>query len=188
MQRHVRNIHNKEKPFKCPLCERCFGQQTNLDRHLKKHETDGPIVADSPVNEPDLDDKDESYFSEIRNFIGKATSVQHPHSPFHSDMKREFAIEQLVGRNDAKLDDTLEDDIEDDVDENVECSDDEMMLDYEEDEEEPQEPLFLKGDNRLTNNNNVDKDVNDSFDNTKHPDELDDEIQNTKQDSRSLVY
>jgi hypothetical protein len=36
----VRNIHHKEKPFKCPLCERCFGQQTNLDRHLKKHEAE----------------------------------------------------------------------------------------------------------------------------------------------------
>ena len=23
------------------MCERCFGQQTNLDRHLKKHEMDG---------------------------------------------------------------------------------------------------------------------------------------------------
>ena len=34
----MRNIHNKEKPFKCHLCNRCFGQQTNLDRHLKKHE------------------------------------------------------------------------------------------------------------------------------------------------------
>ncbi|MEQ2174295.1 hypothetical protein GOODEAATRI_006374 [Goodea atripinnis] len=39
LQRHIRNIHNKEKPFKCHLCDRCFGQQTNLDRHLKKHET-----------------------------------------------------------------------------------------------------------------------------------------------------
>ncbi len=27
--------------LRCPLCERCFGQQTNLDRHLKKHEMDG---------------------------------------------------------------------------------------------------------------------------------------------------
>lgn len=34
----MRNIHNKEKPFRCHLCNRCFGQQTNLDRHLKKHE------------------------------------------------------------------------------------------------------------------------------------------------------
>lgn len=24
--------------FQCHMCERCFGQQTNLDRHLKKHE------------------------------------------------------------------------------------------------------------------------------------------------------
>ena len=76
LQRHVRNIHNKEKPFRCALCDRCFGQQTNLDRHLKKHETDGMNVPDSPENETEsveLDDKDESYFAEIRNFIGKAT-------------------------------------------------------------------------------------------------------------------
>ncbi|KAK6057978.1 zinc finger, C2H2 type [Cooperia oncophora] len=38
LQRHVRNIHNKERPFRCPRCDRCFGQQTNLDRHLKKHD------------------------------------------------------------------------------------------------------------------------------------------------------
>ncbi|XP_048759558.1 histone-lysine N-methyltransferase MECOM-like isoform X2 [Ostrea edulis] len=73
LQRHVRNIHNKEKPFRCTLCDRCFGQQTNLDRHLKKHETEGPNVRDSPIAEPDLESKDESYFAEIRNFIGKAT-------------------------------------------------------------------------------------------------------------------
>ncbi|XP_064610847.1 histone-lysine N-methyltransferase PRDM16-like isoform X2 [Liolophura sinensis] len=74
LQRHVRNIHNKEKPFKCPLCDRCFGQQTNLDRHLKKHESEGPNVADSPVNEAhDLEEKDEAYFAEIRNFIGKTS-------------------------------------------------------------------------------------------------------------------
>ncbi|KAL4221797.1 hypothetical protein ACF0H5_020050 [Mactra antiquata] len=79
LQRHVRNIHNKEKPFRCPLCDRCFGQQTNLDRHLKKHETEGPNIVDSPERveerETELEDKDESYFSEIRNFIGKATAV-----------------------------------------------------------------------------------------------------------------
>lgn len=46
LQRHVRNIHNKEKPYKCPICERCFGQQTNLDRHLRKHENDGPTILD----------------------------------------------------------------------------------------------------------------------------------------------
>ncbi|XP_052820851.1 histone-lysine N-methyltransferase MECOM-like isoform X1 [Mya arenaria] len=74
LQRHVRNIHNKEKPFRCPLCDRCFGQQTNLDRHLKKHETEGPNIIDSPERENELEDKDESYFSEIRNFIGKATA------------------------------------------------------------------------------------------------------------------
>ncbi|XP_064424000.1 histone-lysine N-methyltransferase PRDM16 [Latimeria chalumnae] len=87
LQRHVRNIHNKEKPFKCHLCNRCFGQQTNLDRHLKKHEHENVPVsqhsgvisnhlgtsASSPNSEPDshalLDEKEDSYFSEIRNFI-----------------------------------------------------------------------------------------------------------------------
>lgn len=97
LQRHVRNIHNKEKPFKCPLCDRCFGQQTNLDRHLKKHEADGPTIMDDRlcpatavaaerrgrpgrgggggpsrggvVNVPG----DESYFEEIRTFMGKVS-------------------------------------------------------------------------------------------------------------------
>lgn len=68
LQRHVRNIHNKEKPFRCPICDRCFGQQTNLDRHLKKHEQEGMQVSESPTAE--LEDKDDAYNSEIRNFIG----------------------------------------------------------------------------------------------------------------------
>ncbi|XP_055681449.1 transcription factor hamlet-like isoform X2 [Lutzomyia longipalpis] len=75
LQRHVRNIHNKERPFKCHLCERCFGQQTNLDRHLKKHEVDsgglGLSMGDSPSsNEADRED---TYFDEIRSFMGKVT-------------------------------------------------------------------------------------------------------------------
>jgi len=82
LQRHVRNIHNKEKPFKCPLCERCFGQQTNLDRHLKKHELDGPNVDDSSLatapmtsSNHNSDERDESYFSEIRSFIGQVVRM-----------------------------------------------------------------------------------------------------------------
>ncbi|XP_031354664.1 histone-lysine N-methyltransferase PRDM16-like [Photinus pyralis] len=77
LQRHVRNIHNKEKPFKCPLCERCFGQQTNLDRHLKKHESDGPTILDERnLQRRNLSRThvgDDSYFEEIRSFMGKVT-------------------------------------------------------------------------------------------------------------------
>ncbi|XP_045715364.1 histone-lysine N-methyltransferase PRDM16 isoform X9 [Phyllostomus hastatus] len=94
LQRHVRNIHNKEKPFKCHLCSRCFGQQTNLDRHLKKHEHEHAPVsqhsgvlgnhlgtsASSPTSESDthalLDEKEDSYFSEIRNFIANSEMNQ----------------------------------------------------------------------------------------------------------------
>lgn len=88
LQRHVRNIHNKEKPFKCPLCERCFGQQTNLDRHLKKHEADGPTILDErnlqrrTITSRNL--SEESYFEEIRSFMGKVTDgrlLQHLQPP-----------------------------------------------------------------------------------------------------------
>ncbi|KAJ0174600.1 hypothetical protein K1T71_009708 [Dendrolimus kikuchii] len=68
LQRHVRNIHNKERPFRCPLCDRCFGQQTNLDRHLKKHEAEG---GDSPSSVDT--ERDDSYFDDIRSFMGKVT-------------------------------------------------------------------------------------------------------------------
>ncbi|CAB0032189.1 unnamed protein product, partial [Trichogramma brassicae] len=78
LQRHVRNIHNKEKPFKCPLCERCFGQQTNLDRHLKKHDADGPTILDEVRTryhgQLPQRTSDDSYFEEIRSFMGKITS------------------------------------------------------------------------------------------------------------------
>lgn len=82
LQRHVRNIHNKERPFKCEICERCFGQQTNLDRHLKKHEADAVSMGLG------LNDRirgglrrfcenpaEESYFEEIRSFMGKVTQL-----------------------------------------------------------------------------------------------------------------
>ncbi|XP_072330109.1 histone-lysine N-methyltransferase MECOM isoform X6 [Scyliorhinus torazame] len=88
LQRHVRNIHNKEKPFKCHLCDRCFGQQTNLDRHLKKHENGNMsgTATSSPHSEIDsssaiLDDKEDSYFTEIRNFIGNSNYTER--SPGH---------------------------------------------------------------------------------------------------------
>lgn len=68
LQRHVRNIHNKEKPYRCHLCDRCFGQQTNLDRHLKKHETDGPNVIDSPTHESESDyEMDDVFEDNIHN-------------------------------------------------------------------------------------------------------------------------
>lgn len=86
LQRHVRNIHNKERPFKCPLCERCFGQQTNLDRHLRKHEGDlsalgmedrlKAIRRKGGCLKKQFDESEiteESYFDEIRSFIGKVT-------------------------------------------------------------------------------------------------------------------
>uniref|UniRef100_A0A672KL51 MDS1 and EVI1 complex locus n=1 Tax=Sinocyclocheilus grahami TaxID=75366 RepID=A0A672KL51_SINGR len=89
LQRHIRNIHNKEKPFKCHLCDRCFGQQTNLDRHLKKHENGNlsSTAMSSPRSELDsgsaiLEDKEDSYFNEIRNFISNTARNT---SPSHSE-------------------------------------------------------------------------------------------------------
>ncbi|KAK9729834.1 Zinc finger, C2H2 type [Popillia japonica] len=75
-EEHRPTNHNKEKPFKCPLCDRCFGQQTNLDRHLKKHEADdgsgGVAVADSPGSSNE-NEREDAYFDEIRTFMGKVT-------------------------------------------------------------------------------------------------------------------
>lgn len=111
LQRHVRNIHNKEKPFRCALCDRCFGQQTNLDRHLKKHETDGMNIPDSPENETEsveLDDKDESYFAEIRNFIGKATETD--------INQNSLALKEMKARMNPIVDNSFEDENEAELD------------------------------------------------------------------------
>ncbi|XP_058641334.1 histone-lysine N-methyltransferase PRDM16 isoform X7 [Onychostoma macrolepis] len=129
LQRHVRNIHNKEKPFKCHLCNRCFGQQTNLDRHLKKHEHENIPVSQqsgilsnlgtnisSPNSESDnhahLDEKEDSYFSEIRNFISNSelnqacsssekrselTEEEQPQSHAHTTSKLEEEDEEMEG-------------------------------------------------------------------------------------------
>ncbi|XP_012214633.1 MDS1 and EVI1 complex locus protein EVI1-A [Linepithema humile] len=107
LQRHVRNIHNKEKPFKCSLCERCFGQQTNLDRHLKKHDADGPTILDDGRYHGQLPRADDSYFEEIRNFMGKITSQRqnisyfpgllgHAADDFRSD-KQQLQLEEKRG-------------------------------------------------------------------------------------------
>uniref|UniRef100_A0A671X786 Si:ch211-263k4.2 n=1 Tax=Sparus aurata TaxID=8175 RepID=A0A671X786_SPAAU len=116
LQRHVRNIHNKEKPFKCHLCNRCFGQQTNLDRHLKKHEHENIPVSQqsgmlsnlgttisSPNSEPDnhalLDEKEDSYFSEIRNFISNSemnqASTEEDRPPSHSLSNSKLGLQGL---------------------------------------------------------------------------------------------
>ncbi|XP_039769225.1 histone-lysine N-methyltransferase MECOM isoform X7 [Ornithorhynchus anatinus] len=130
LQRHVRNIHNKEKPFKCHLCDRCFGQQTNLDRHLKKHENGNMsgTATSSPHSELEstgaiLDDKEDSYFTEIRNFIGNSN---------HGNQSPRKTDERMNGshfKDDKVLVASQNSDLLDD--EEVE---DEVMLD-EEDEE-----------------------------------------------------
>ncbi|XP_058699659.1 histone-lysine N-methyltransferase MECOM isoform X6 [Poecile atricapillus] len=132
LQRHVRNIHNKEKPFKCHLCDRCFGQQTNLDRHLKKHENGNMsgTATSSPHSELEstgaiLDDKEDSYFTEIRNFIGN--SNHNNQSPQNSEermngshFKDEKAM--IASQNSDLLDD--------------EEAEDEVMMDEEDEESE----------------------------------------------------
>ncbi|XP_045858427.1 histone-lysine N-methyltransferase MECOM isoform X9 [Meles meles] len=122
LQRHVRNIHNKEKPFKCHLCDRCFGQQTNLDRHLKKHENGNMsgTATSSPHSELEstgaiLDDKEDAYFTEIRNFIGNSNhSGQSPRNTEErmngSHFKDENAL--VTSQNSDLLDD---EEVEDEV-------------------------------------------------------------------------
>ncbi|XP_031761549.1 histone-lysine N-methyltransferase PRDM16 isoform X5 [Xenopus tropicalis] len=172
LQRHVRNIHNKEKPFKCHLCNRCFGQQTNLDRHLKKHEHENVPVSQhsgvitnhhgtsvsSPNSESEnhalLDEKEDSYFSEIRNFIAnselnqtaslaeKRTEIQDIDSS-----KCLSLVNQKPDDADEEEDDELEEDYEDgsltgkSQDETVSPSMENQET-YEEDEED-EEPTSL---------------------------------------------
>ncbi|XP_075461005.1 histone-lysine N-methyltransferase PRDM16 isoform X2 [Ascaphus truei] len=139
LQRHVRNIHNKEKPFKCHLCNRCFGQQTNLDRHLKKHEHENVPVSQhsgvitnhhgtsvsSPNSESEnhalLDEKEDSYFSEIRNFIAnselnQATSLAEKRAEIQdidSSSKCCGLVNQKAEDADEEDDDDLEEEYED---------------------------------------------------------------------------
>ncbi|XP_076306602.1 histone-lysine N-methyltransferase MECOM-like [Tachypleus tridentatus] len=100
LQRHVRNIHNKEKPFKCSLCDRSFGQQTNLDRHLKKHESDGPTILDDSPKQAEVRDGTDTYFDEIRNFIGKVTDSlpNDVQKPFNSTLDSNFSITDQLER------------------------------------------------------------------------------------------
>ncbi|XP_076365437.1 histone-lysine N-methyltransferase MECOM-like [Tachypleus tridentatus] len=100
LQRHVRNIHNKEKPFKCSLCDRSFGQQTNLDRHLKKHESDGPTILDDSPKQVKIIDRTDTYFDEIRKFIGKVTDSlpTDVHKALNSALDSNFSITDQLER------------------------------------------------------------------------------------------
>ena len=112
LQRHVRNIHNKEKPFKCSSCDRCFGQQTNLDRHLKKHENDdgSGMIVDSPESSiHETDRVDDTYFDEIRSFMGK---VAYGPNSLISNGSNEMNSLPLIF--DSKIKQTVHDDDDDD--------------------------------------------------------------------------
>ncbi|XP_076318552.1 uncharacterized protein LOC143229714 [Tachypleus tridentatus] len=101
LQRHVRNIHNKEKPFKCSLCDRCFGQQTNLDRHLKKHESDGPTILDDFPKTRNVQQKNEKYFAEIRNFAGKVAENTSEKAGNVTSLQSTFSIVNQLNRKTA---------------------------------------------------------------------------------------
>ncbi|KAH9528064.1 hypothetical protein DERF_002037 [Dermatophagoides farinae] len=131
LQRHVRNIHNKEKPFKCHLCDRCFGQQTNLDRHLKKHESDQQTLALSSQTSqsshpPTMVDPDrikeflrlqqqqqpnlpldESYFGEIRSFMGKVMNNNNNNNNHLRNSHSAAAVVAAINRGGQNLDDVL---------------------------------------------------------------------------------
>ncbi|KAM6122129.1 LOW QUALITY PROTEIN: histone-lysine N-methyltransferase MECOM [Pterocles gutturalis] len=126
---HVRNS-TIEKPFKC-LCDRCFGQH-NLDRHLKKHENGNMsgTATSSPHSElestGDLDDKEDSYFTEIRNFIGN--SNHNNQSPRNSEERMNgshFKDKALVASQNSDLldDEEAEDEVNmDEEDEETEIA------------------------------------------------------------------
>lgn len=128
LQRHVRNIHNKEKPFKCHLCDRCFGQQTNLDRHLKKHESDQqtlPSQTSQSSLPPTMVDPerikeflrlqqqqpniplDDSYFGEIRSFMGKVMNKNNNNSNHLRNSHSAAAVVAAMNRGGQNLNDVL---------------------------------------------------------------------------------
>uniref|UniRef100_A0A1S4GYC4 C2H2-type domain-containing protein n=1 Tax=Anopheles gambiae TaxID=7165 RepID=A0A1S4GYC4_ANOGA len=107
LQRHVRNIHNKERPFKCALCERCFGQQTNLDRHLKKHEADAAglgLGLDERLRAARRNSRgipEDSYFEEIRSFMGKVTQLPIPLRLQHQQQQQQSPSSQSNAGGDS---------------------------------------------------------------------------------------
>jgi hypothetical protein len=34
LEKHVRTVHHKERPFSCRICEASFGQKVHLDAHV----------------------------------------------------------------------------------------------------------------------------------------------------------
>ncbi|XP_032903739.1 histone-lysine N-methyltransferase PRDM16 isoform X2 [Amblyraja radiata] len=179
LQRHVRNIHNKEKPFKCHLCNRCFGQQTNLDRHLKKHENEsipGKAVSQqsgvssnhlgtsafSPNSELDntalLEEKEESYFSEIRNFIGNndlsqassSADKRHEVQGGHQQASHPLTKQKMEEVDDEDEEEELEEEEEEEDESMTEKSQDDPVspktdptASFRESEEERPSPLAL---------------------------------------------
>ena len=38
LERHIKVVHNKDRPFKCSKCHRTFGDKKNLRWHLSNHD------------------------------------------------------------------------------------------------------------------------------------------------------
>lgn len=38
LERHIKVVHNKDRPFKCTKCHRAFGDKKNLRWHLSNHD------------------------------------------------------------------------------------------------------------------------------------------------------
>ena len=48
LNKHIRTVHENEKPFKCEICHSCFGRKSNLNRHKKNvHENEKPFKCEN---------------------------------------------------------------------------------------------------------------------------------------------
>ena len=43
LNRHIKNVHLKEKPFKCYVCDRSFGYNLSLQDHMLAHTGSKPL-------------------------------------------------------------------------------------------------------------------------------------------------
>lgn len=102
---------------------------------MKKHEQEGPHVSDSPT--PELDDKDDAYFSEIRNFIGNSGKDEDEEEREKTLVKERVSVSDeadinvendlSIGENVEDANEELDGDDEDELVDDVDISDEDIL-------------------------------------------------------------
>ena len=88
IERHYETVHNKEKKYKCHICEKVFGRSDNLARHKQIHIK--YEFEDSNTDEKSSNDEDSSSVEEYSSDLTSNEDIS------DNDDYRTFLMDELI--------------------------------------------------------------------------------------------